>query len=118
RWRPSSRPQRRKATMRVAFYARVSTERQQHAQTIEQQVAQLRAYAAAQDGWLVDEEHLFRDDGYSGAKLDRPALDALRDQAARAAFGLVLVAAPDRRRRGPPGRGARRGRAGPVWRHY
>ena len=33
--------------MRVAFYVRVSTERQQQTQTIEQQVAQLRGYVAA-----------------------------------------------------------------------
>ena len=82
--------------MRVAFYARVSTERQQSAQMIEQQVAQLRAYLAARPGWEVDEAHIFRDDGYSGAKLVRPGLDALRDQAARAAFDLVLITAPDR----------------------
>ena len=36
--------------MRVAFYARVSTERQQQAGTIEQQLAQLREYAAGQAG--------------------------------------------------------------------
>jgi site-specific DNA recombinase len=82
--------------MRIAFYARVSTERQQHAQTIEQQIAQLQAYVAAQAGWTVSEEHIFRDDGYSGAKLDRPGLDAVRDQAARAAFDVVLITAPDR----------------------
>jgi site-specific DNA recombinase len=82
--------------MRVAFYARVSTDRQQRAQTIEQQVEQLRAYAARQPGWVVQEEHIFRDDGYSGARLDRPGLDTLRDQAAWAAFDAVLIAAPDR----------------------
>src|SRR5689334_1703480 len=82
--------------MRVAFYARVSSDRQQQAQTIEQQIAQLRAYAAEQDGWTVQEAHILRDDGYSGAKLNRPALDALRDHAARAAFDLVLITAPDR----------------------
>jgi site-specific DNA recombinase len=82
--------------MRVALYVRVSTDRQQQAQTIEQQVTQLRAYVAAHNGWTVAAEHVFRDDGYSGAKLDRPGLDALRDQAARAAFDVVLVTAPDR----------------------
>ena len=82
--------------MRVAFYVRVSTERQQQAQTIEQQVAQLRAYVMTQPGWIVCEEHIFRDDGCSGAKLARPGLDALRDQAARAAFDLVLITTPDR----------------------
>jgi site-specific DNA recombinase len=82
--------------MRVALYVRVSTDRQQQAQTIEQQVTQLQSYVAAHEGWTVAVEHVFRDDGYSGAKLDRPGLDALRDQAARAAFDVVLVTAPDR----------------------
>jgi site-specific DNA recombinase len=82
--------------MRVARYVRVSTERQQQAQTIEQQVTQLRAYVAAREEWTIAEEHVFRDDGASGAKLDRPGLDGLRDQAAKAAFDLVLVCAPDR----------------------
>jgi site-specific DNA recombinase len=82
--------------MRVALYVRVSTDRQQHAQTIQQQVAQLQSYVAAHAGWTVVEEHVFRDDGYSGAKLDRPGLDALRDHAARAAFDVVVVTAPDR----------------------
>ena len=82
--------------MRAALYVRVSTDRQQQAQTIEQQVTQLRAWVATHDGWTVREEHIFRDDGHSGAKLDRPGLDALRDHAARAAFDVVLVTAPDR----------------------
>jgi site-specific DNA recombinase len=58
--------------MRAALYVRVSTDRQQQAQTIEQQVAQLRAWVAAHQGWTVAEEHVFRDDGHSGARLDRP----------------------------------------------
>src|SRR5205814_9242 len=62
----------------------------------EQQVSRLRQYLAAQPDWVLDEAHLFRDDGYSGAKLQRPGLDALRDHAARAAFELVLMTAPDR----------------------
>src|SRR5690349_10942339 len=82
--------------MRAAVYVRVSTERQQQAQTIEQQVATLRAYLAERPEWVLREEHIFRDDGRSGAKLQRPGLDALRDQAARAAFDVVLVTAPDR----------------------
>jgi site-specific DNA recombinase len=82
--------------MRVALYVRVSTDRQQQAQTIQQQVTQLQSYVAAHQAWTVAAEHVFRDDGYSGAKLDRPGLDALRDQAARAAFDVVLVTAPDR----------------------
>ena len=82
--------------MRTAFYVRVSTERQQQAQTIEQQVGLLRTYVAERPDWVVEEQHIFRDDGQSGAKLQRPGLDALRDQAARAAFDVLLVTAPDR----------------------
>jgi site-specific DNA recombinase len=55
--------------MRAALYVRVSTDRQQQAQTIEQQVTQLQSYVAARDGWTVAEEHVFRDDGYSGARV-------------------------------------------------
>jgi predicted site-specific integrase-resolvase len=85
-------------TVRVALYARVSTERQQHAHTIGQQMTQLREFVAAHasEGWVVREEHVFVDDGYSGARLNRPGLDTLRDQAARAAFEVVLVTSPDR----------------------
>jgi site-specific DNA recombinase len=82
--------------MRVALYVRVSTERQQQAQTIEQQITSLRAYLAEHPDWDLRAEHVFRDDGRSGAKLERPGLDALRDQAARAAFDAVLMTAPDR----------------------
>src|SRR3712207_7802277 len=56
--------------MRVALYARVSTTRQAQTQTIEQQVNRLRA-AAAERGWTLGEQHVYRDDGYSGASLDR-----------------------------------------------
>jgi site-specific DNA recombinase len=81
--------------MRVAVYARVSTTRQAQAQTIEQQLDRLRE-AAAGRGWELEEQHVYRDDGYSGARLGRPGLDRLRDHAALADLDLVLVTAPDR----------------------
>src|SRR6266700_1299051 len=81
--------------MRTAVYARVSTARQAQAQTIEQQLDRLRA-AVAERGWAVDEQHVYRDDGYSGASLGRPGLDRLRDHAALADLDVVLVTAPDR----------------------
>ncbi len=82
--------------MEIALYVRVSTTRQQHTQTIAQQVARLREYVAMQPDWHLAEEHIYRDDGYSGAKLQRPGLDRLRDRAALAAFEQVLITAPDR----------------------
>jgi site-specific DNA recombinase len=80
----------------IALYARVSTKGQQQSQSIEQQIERLRAAVAAQPDWHLAEEHIYRDDGYSGAKLNRPGLDRLRDKAAMAAFELVLVTVPDR----------------------
>jgi site-specific DNA recombinase len=60
--------------MRAAIYARVSTANQTQAQTIEQQLARLRAHVQEQ-GWTLAPEHVFRDDGRSGADLNRPGLD-------------------------------------------
>jgi len=82
--------------MNVALYARVSGPRQHQAQTIEQQLERLRAHVAEHPDWQLAEEHIYRDDGYSGAQLNRPGLDRLRDHAAFAAFELVLISAPDR----------------------
>ena len=81
--------------MRIAVYARVSTQRQAEAQTIEQQLERLRTHIQAQ-GWALLDQHVFRDDGYSGAQLNRPGLERLRDQAAQAEFDRVLLTAPDR----------------------
>src|SRR5690348_5422107 len=81
--------------MRVAVYARVSTTRQAQAQTIEQQLDRLRT-AVAGRGWELEDQHVYRDDGYSGASLGRPGLDRLRDHAALADLDVALVTAPDR----------------------
>ena len=54
--------------MRVAAYARVSTTRQAQAQGIERQLDRLRA-AAAERGWELEDQHVYRDDGYSGARM-------------------------------------------------
>src|SRR6266567_1330056 len=81
--------------MRAAVYARVSTTRQAQAQTIEQQLDRLRS-AVTGRGWELEDQHVYRDDGYSGASLGRPGLDRLRDHAALADLDVVLVTAPDR----------------------
>ena len=81
--------------MRVAIYARVSTTRQAQTQTIEQQLTRLRAYLE-QQGWAIDLRHIYRDDGYSGASLNRPGLDQLRDRAALAELDVVVITVPDR----------------------
>ncbi len=64
--------------MRAAIYARVSTESQQQRGTIGSQLQALRHHVREVADELVAE---FCDDGHSGARLDRPGLDALRDAA-------------------------------------
>src|SRR5215217_4147673 len=94
RSRPPTHPIRR-CLMQVALYARVSTTRQAQAQTIDQQLTRLRAWVA-EHSWTLDATHVYCDDGFSGASLNRPALDQLRDAAAQAAFAAILITAPDR----------------------
>src|SRR5262245_49742323 len=86
----------RRTPMEIALYVRVSTSRQQQQQTIEQQLSRLHDYVAARPDWHVAEEHIYRDDGYSGATLKRPGLERLRDRAALAAVECVVMTAPDR----------------------
>jgi site-specific DNA recombinase len=79
-----------------SFAGTCSAPPQQQAQTIDQQLDRLRAHIVAQPDWHLAEKHIYRDDGYSDAQLNRPGLDRLRDHAAFGAFGLVLITAPDR----------------------
>src|SRR3954470_22878661 len=79
--------------MTVAVYVRVSTQRQ--AQSIEQQLDRLRAHLREQGVELASEE-VFRDDGYSGATLNRPGLDRLRDAARGGEVARALAPAPAR----------------------
>ena len=64
--------------MRAAIYARVSTDRQGREQTVDSQLEALRRWANEQDHELTS-DHIFIDEGYTGSRLDRPGLDALRD---------------------------------------
>ena len=79
--------------MRTALYARVSTERQADRGTIGSQLALLREHIAAAGDELVGE---YVDDGYSGARLARPGLDALRDAAEAGLVERVWCLSPDR----------------------
>ncbi len=79
--------------MKVAIYARVSTEKQEKEETINSQLEALREYTKS-NAYVVYEEYI--DEGYSGELLDRPALDRLRDDAKNKLFDLVLVHSPDR----------------------
>lgn len=81
--------------MRVAIYARVSTSKQELEQTIESQLECLRKYVENEE-LKLDEKHAYIDEGYSGTKLERPGLDALRDGALDGEFQKVVIFSPDR----------------------
>jgi len=73
----------------------VSTDKQEREETVASQVDLLQE-AAETHGYEVLPGNVFIDDGISGTRLDRPALERLRDLAAEGAFEVVLVTAPDR----------------------
>jgi DNA invertase Pin-like site-specific DNA recombinase len=75
--------------MRAAIYVRVSTSEQ----TVEPQLVALHEYAERR-GLAVLET--YQDEGVSGAKTHRPALDRLLRDARRRRFDLVVVVKLDR----------------------
>jgi len=79
----------------AAIYARVSSEQQREANTIASQTASLIEFAQGQD-LEVPQEWVFEDDGYSGATLERPGLERVRDLAAEGQIQVVLAYSPDR----------------------
>jgi site-specific DNA recombinase len=79
----------------AAIYTRVSSERQREEQTIGSQREALIEYAHS-EGYLVADQWIFQDEGYSGASLVRPGLERLRDVAAEGQIEAVLIYSPDR----------------------
>jgi len=79
----------------AAIYARVSSEQQREERTIASQTAALIEFARSHD-LEVPEEWVFEDAGYSGATLERPGLERVRDLAAEGQIQAVLAYAPDR----------------------
>jgi len=79
----------------AALYARVSSDQQKENHTIQSQTAALTEYAKAH-GYAVPSQWQFQDEGYSGATLLRPGLEAVRDLAAAGQIAAVLIYSPDR----------------------
>jgi site-specific DNA recombinase len=79
----------------AAIYARVSSDRQKENHTIASQTEALKEFARTHS-YMVPPEWVFEDEGYSGAILERPGLESLRDLAAEGQIRAVLVYAPDR----------------------
>jgi site-specific DNA recombinase len=84
---------------RAILYARVSTDEQARSgYSLAQQIEALRAYAAS-EGYEVLEE--IQDPGQSGASLERPGMDRVRDLVAAGGVSVVLAQDRDRIAREP-----------------
>jgi site-specific DNA recombinase len=79
----------------AAIYARVSSEQQREENTIASQTSSLIEFAQNHD-LDVPQEWVFEDEGYSGATLERPGLERVRDLAAEGQIQIVLAYSPDR----------------------
>jgi len=79
----------------AAIYARVSSEQQREEHTIASQTAALIEFAK-HHRLEVPQEWVFEDQGYSGATLERPGLERVRDLAAEGQIQVVLAYSPDR----------------------
>ena len=79
----------------AAIYARVSSEQQREEHTIASQTAALIEFAKSHK-LEVPKAWVFEDEGYSGATLERPGLERVRDLAAEGQIQAVLAYAPDR----------------------
>src|SRR6266699_2827464 len=77
--------------LRVAIYARISTSN--GSQSTDMQVRELREYAERREFHIVKE---YTDNGVSGSKDSRPALNQLRIDAGQRRFDAVLVWKLDR----------------------
>jgi site-specific DNA recombinase len=80
---------------KVAIYTRVSSEEQVKGYSLDNQEEKLGQFCAAQ-GYELKKEHIFREEGESGAKRNRPELDRLIEKSKLKEFDLVLVYKLDR----------------------
>src|SRR5262249_35602930 len=83
----------------AAIYARLSTDDKQQT-SIPKQIDLCRA-AASKHGIVVPENYIFVDDGYSGALLERPALNRLLELARSRSITAIFVSDADRLSREP-----------------
>lgn len=79
----------------VALYARVSSEKQAQANTIDSQITALED-RIREDGFILLNEFKFIDNGYSGSNIIRPGLEKLRDSAFKGDVDKVYIHSPDR----------------------
>ena len=84
--------------MRIGLYGRVSTDKQVEKYGLPSQLEALRKRCLENGGDPVfdGDKDAFIDDGYSGAELDRPALNRLRQAVREGRVDVVLAYDPDR----------------------
>ncbi|MGA3094275.1 MAG: recombinase family protein [Dehalococcoidales bacterium] len=84
--------------MRVALYARVSTEKQAEKYGIPSQVEAMVKRCTEKEWTLIHDNgrEAFIDDGYTGADLDRPSLNRLRQVVKEGKADMILAYDPDR----------------------
>lgn len=78
---------------KAALYARVSSDLQKKEKTIESQILELKKQMDTTGDILVKE---YLDEGYSGARLDRPAMDQLRKDIRTGLFDVIYFLNTDR----------------------
>ncbi|HEY3364062.1 MAG TPA: recombinase family protein [Symbiobacteriaceae bacterium] len=80
---------------RVAIYIRWSTEEQAEGTTLVEQREGCELYLRSQ-GWFLNPELVFIDDGYSGGNLERPGMRQLRELIQRGEVDCIVVFKIDR----------------------
>ena len=79
----------------AAIASRVSTEEQKKGENIESHIDELKKLMKEHGNFLWDEKlGIYKDEGYSGALLERPELDRLRDDALASRFKVVYFLSP------------------------
>jgi len=80
---------------KVAIYPRWSTDEQTSGTTLETQLTSCKNYILSQ-GWNINEDLIFIDDGYTGANLNRPEITRLREYIQDKKVDCVIVYKLDR----------------------
>lgn len=80
---------------KIAIYLRWSTDEQTSGTTLEIQLTSCKNYILSQ-GWNINEELIFIDDGYTGANLERPEMTRLRKCVQEGKVDCIIVYRLDR----------------------
>ena len=75
--------------IRAASYSRVSSQRQADEKTIDSQLVDLRQ-RIERDGLTIDSSFEYRDEGFTGSVMLRPALERLRDHVVASMIDRLL----------------------------